>query len=156
MGNNLSLEERIFYSIHDKECKKSPEQVAGEMGTRYNTLLRKVSITDEGTGLFVHELIPFMKAIENYSVLDKLNEMAGRLYITHPKGIRKGTDPKKDINEYQQDFHEVMKLLHQFLASPGDQSYSKLDTALKKHIGDTVNLKRRAKKHLLHQTELDF
>ena len=156
MAQNLTLEESIFYSLMGRECTKSPQHVAGEMGVKYNTLMRKVSITDEGASLNVHELIPYMKATGNYEVLDKLNTMAGRLYIPNPKGLRKGTDPKQDVHTYQMEFAAAMKLLHKFLADPTDEKYHELDDALRKHIGDTVNLKRRAKKHLLHQTELEF
>lgn len=157
MAKNLrSLEEIIFYSLVGKDCNKSPEEVAGEMGIKYNTLMRKASFTDEGTSLNVHELIPFMRAAGNFTVLDKLNEMAGRLYIPHPRGIRKGTNPKMDVYTYQSEFSAAMKLLHLFLAEPTDENYTELNEALQKHIGDTVNMQRRTKKHLLHQTEMDF
>lgn len=156
MANHLTLEETIFYSLFGRGCSKEPKQVAGESGLKYNTLMRKISITDDGTHLYVHELIPFMKATGDYSPLNKLNEMAGRLYIPAPRGIRKDTNPKQDISDYTQKFMRIVQKLTKHVDNPTDELLNEIEELMDRHIGESVNMKRRAKKHLLTQTELEF
>lgn len=126
------------------------------MGMKYNTLMRKVSMTDDATALYVHELIPFMKATGNFEALDKLNEMSGRLYIPAPRGVRKDSNPKQDINEYTQKFMRMITKLLRHVDEPTDELYHEFEKLMKKHIGESVNMQRRAKKHLLNQTELEL
>lgn len=156
MAKYLTIEEAIFYTIFGSDCKKTPQEVAGDSGMKYNTLMRKISMTDDATALFVHELIPFMKAADDYSALDKLNELAGRLYIPKPRGVRKGTNPKQDISDYSQKFMAIIQKLIRHADTPSDALLSEIEELMDRHIGESVNMKRRAKKHLLTQTELDF
>lgn len=152
----LTLEEAVFYSLPDKSSGKDPQQVAAEMGIKYNTLMRKVSFTDDATALFVHELVPYMKATGDFQVLDKLNQLSGRLYVPEPRGVRKGTNPKQDVNDYTQKFMKMITKLIRHIEAPSDDLYGEIEKMMKKHIGESVNMHRRAKKHLLHQTELEF
>lgn len=152
MTRNLTTDEVIHLCL--ERSGKLSKVVADEVGINYNTFMRKVSPTDEGTGLFVKELIPFMNATGCYSVLDHLNERCGRMYVPAPRGIRKGTDPKQDINKYSSKFMKMAGMLMRFVDDPNEDTRRELLELMRVHQGDTENMRRRVQKHNLHQTEL--
>jgi len=154
MGQYLTTAEVI--SLMLEECSKGSREAADECGINYSTFMRKVSQVDDATSINVEELIPYMKATESTKILDHLNERMGRMYVPFPKGIRKGTDPKQDVDKYTSKFLSLVSALKDWLADPTDEKRDNILEKMRVHQGDTENMRRRVRDHDLHQTEMDF
>lgn len=155
MGHSSTLEEIVFNTIHHNSKRKQPKDIAADTGTGYNHLLRMANINDE-CNMPLCKAVPVMLTTEDYSILEHLAKHTGHLVIKMPRGIRKGTDPKMDISEYQKESNVMVNKLIDFINEPTGDKLEEVDELMRKHIGDTVNLQRRCKKHLLHQTELSL
>lgn len=154
MGQNLTTAEVIHLML--EQSSKSSRKAADETGINYSTFMRKVSVVDDATSINVEELIPYMKATESEMILDHLNERMGRMYVPFPNGIRKGTDPKMDIQKYSSKFMKMCGKLMDFVADPTEKKRDDLLELMRVHQGDTENMRRRLRDHNMHQTELDF
>lgn len=154
MGKYLTTAEVINLML--EECSKTSKQVADECGMNYSTFMRKVSVVDDATSITVEELLAYMRATDSDKVLDHLNERRGRMYVPFPKGVRKGTDPKQDVDKYTTKFLSLVSAIKDWVVSPTEEKRDKILEKMRMHQGDTENMRRRVRDHNLHQTEMDF
>ena len=150
---HFSLEEIVFNTIHHSEL--TANEIAANTGTGYNYLMRLANPTDE-CNMPLSKAVPIMNVTKDFSLLDYIAKQTGHLAIPMPRGIRKGTNPKMDISQYGSEFHDLMSKLMKFVNEPTEELHKEVDELMRKHIGDSENIRRRAKKHQLHQRELDL
>lgn len=155
MSHGFTLEEIVFNTIHHNNKGVPPAEIAANTGTGYNHLTRMANMTDT-CRMPVNKLVPVMNTTEDYSILDYLAKQTNHLVIKMPRGIRKGTDPRMDISTYNREFADLVDKLVDFVSDPSDKKMAEVDEAMRKHIGDSVNIHRRCKKHNMHQRELDL
>lgn len=155
MDTDYTLEEAVYKTIHKNKKGVSIEQIATASATGKNHLYRMANEND-ACSMPASKLVPVMNATEDYRILNFLAKQTGHLCIKMPRGIRKGTDPKMDISEYQKEFNEMVNKLIDFINDPSDDKLAEVDGRMRKHIGDSVNIKRRCKKHNMHQRELEL
>ncbi len=150
-SSHLTLEEIVFNTIHHSDL--SINEIAANTGTGYNHLTRMASITDE-CNMPLSKAVPVMNVTGDYNILHYMAKQTNHLAIPMPRGIRKGTDPKMDISQYGEEFHQLMSKLMKFVNEPTEELLTEIDELMRKHIGDSENIRRRAQKHQLHQTEM--
>jgi hypothetical protein len=155
MANDFTLEDVVYKTIHKNRKDVSIEDIATATGTGLNHLYRMANKNDT-CNLPAAKLIPIMQATDDFSILEFLARKTGHLCIQAPRGIRKGTDPKMDLSEYNKEFGELFNDLVDYVCEPSDELLYEIAEKIDKHIGDSVNIKRRCKKHLMHQTELSL
>lgn len=149
----FTLEEVVFNTIHHSDLQVS--EIAAQTGTGLNHLYRMASVTDE-CNMPISKLVPIMTVTNDYEILHWLAKQTGHLAIPMPRGIRKGTDPRMDLSQYGSEFHTLMSKLMDFVSEPTDSKKNELDDLMRKHIGDSENIRRRVDKHNLHQRELEL
>lgn len=155
MSTDSTLEDAVYKTIH-RNCKEvSIDELATQTATGRNHLYRMAN-PEDACNMPAKKLVPIMNVTEDYRILDFIAKHTGHLAIKMPRGIRKGTDPKMDISEYQKEFNELVNGLIDFINDPSDEKLAEVDERMRKHIGDSVNIKRRCKKHQMHQRELSL
>ena len=152
-SSHFTLEEIVFNTIHHSDL--GVNEIAANTGTGYNHLTRMASITDE-CNMPLSKAVPIMNVTKDFSILEYMAKQTGHLAIPMPRGIRKGTDPKMDLSKYGTEFHQLMSKLMKFVSTPTEELLQEIDELMRKHIGDSENIRRRAQRHQLHQTELEL
>lgn len=153
MNSLYTLEEIVFETVHKNDKGISVTEIAANTGIGYNHLTRMASQTD-ACSMPASKLVPIMNTTEDYRILEFMAKQTGHLCIPMPRGIRKGTDPKMDISTYQQESNKMVNAIIDFINNPSDSKAADVDSLMRKHIGDSENIRRRVKKHHLHQREL--
>ena len=151
---HFSIEEIVFNTAHHAPNGKNIKSIAGDCGAGYNYFSRMVNPTDEQCNLPVSKIIPLMKSTDDYTLLKHLAMHTGYLVVPMPRGLRKGTDPKMPINEYAMQANAMVSKLFKFIQSPTEELRKELDEDIRKHMGDTENIRRRVKHTNLRQMEL--
>lgn len=155
MSQSFTLEEIVFETVHKNKKGLSVDQLAAQTGTGKNHLYRMANVNDE-CKMPLNKAVPIMNATEDYEILHFQAKHTGHLCIKMPRGIRKGTDPKMDVSTYSAEFHKMVNALMDFINEPTDAKAAQLDDLMRKHIGDSENIRRRVKKHNMHQRELEL
>lgn len=145
-----TLDEALYLMGHDS--KVSFVEAATRMGISHNTLYRKLSPTDAGANLHVRELVPAMRAFENYLPLQVMARDCGLLLIRPPRGRASNA---QELAEYQMSFARVFQALARFIDSPTRELGNKVIEELWQHMKDTAAWKKRCEKDL-NQMELQF
>jgi hypothetical protein len=153
MSTDYTLEDVVFKTVHHNDKGVSIEDIATGSATGLNHLYRMAN-KEDACNMPASKLVPIMNVTEDYRILDFLAKKTGHLAIRMPRGIRKGTDPKMDLSQYQKEFSELFQMLIDFVNEPSDEKLAEVDDKMRKHIGDSVNIKRRCKSHQMHQREL--
>lgn len=153
MTNHKTIEDAVYSTVHHNN--RTVEDISAQTGTGKNHLYRMANPHDE-CNLPVRLLVPLMNVTEDFCILDFLARKTGHICIKQPRGIRKGTDPRMDISTYSKEFNEMLNVIYDFINNPTDAKRDIVDNMLRKHIGDSENIRRRAKDHKLHQRELNL
>lgn len=151
---HFSIEEIVFNTVHHAPNGKNVKTIAGDSGMSYNYFTRCVSTTDEACQLPISKAVPLMKSADDFTLLEHLAIQCNFLLVRMPKGLKKGTDPMMPINAYASQGSELVSMLYNFINEPSENLRCAIDQLIRKHMGDTENLRRRVKNHNTHQTEL--
>lgn len=155
MSQSYTLEDIVFETVHHNDKSLSVADLAAQTGTGKNHLYRMANINDE-CNMPLRLAVPIMIATGDFSILHFLAKQTGHLCIDMPRGIRKGTDPKMDVSTYSTEFNKMVNALMDFINDPTDSKAATIDDLMRKHIGDSENIRRRVKKHNMHQRELEL
>lgn len=145
----------MFETVHHNKKGVDVGDLAAQTGTGKNHLYRMANINDE-CNMPLRLAVPIMMTTEDFSILDFLAKQTGHLCIKMPRGIRKGTDPKMDMSTYSKEFNEMMSVIMDFINEPTNGKADEIEHLMRKHIGDSENIRRRVKKHNMHQRELEL
>jgi len=152
MQRKKTLIEILHETFH--RSKKTPYEIAEEMGEDYNYLCRSVLSTPSGVNFPIKWLIPLMKITKNYNVLHRIANICGFLLVKVPKGVAKFKDTDRQVNEYQKHFAESISALLDFINNPNTKTYDVVNIKLLDHLSETVYWRKRCEKGLLNQSEL--
>lgn len=145
-----TLDEALYIMGH--ESKVSFMEAATRMGISHNTLYRKLSPNDAGANLQVRELVPAMRAFENFLPLKVLGRDSGCLVFRPPRGRASNA---QELAEYQMHFAKVFQALAAFIDQPTKENYTEVIERLWDHLKETASWKVRCEKDM-NQLEMEF
>jgi len=151
-----TLSEAIYSTVH--RSKIEINEIADRIEKSPN-LLYKWSYppeSDAHSPMQLKNLLPLIEATGNYSILDYLERMVGRIAIKIPRAaIAKGEETEM-VNEYQKKCTTAVGALITFLNSPTKENHNMVESALEGVQKTTVSLSKYCEKKNAGQEELFF
>jgi len=149
------IKDVLYQTIH--ENKKPVKQIADEIGISSNYLYRSALPDDEsGVKFPLQNLIPLMKATNDYALLRHIAKVSGYIVIKMPKMKADKNEEIDIVDNYQGVALKALNALRVFFAEPTSINYNAVDKALLEVMEKSVSAQKYAEKKLIGQLEMEI
>lgn len=153
MSSYVDIKTILYDTIHEDK-KKSPKQIADEIGIDYSTLCRYALTGESGTDIPLQRAITLMKVTNNYSLLKQLNFLCEFIGVKIPFFKASRGDSNEVINDYQEATAKAINDMILFFKNPCTKSYKIVSLSLQSVIEKSVGAKKYIDKEKSGQLDI--
>ncbi|KAB2908958.1 MAG: hypothetical protein LC102_09170 [Ignavibacteriales bacterium] len=136
-----NIKELLYRTAHRN--RKSLKQLADETGISENYLYRACMPLDQsGVKFPVENLIPLMKAAEDFSILSHLANLCGFILVKIPRFKAKRGESIDIYDDYQKASAVALNALKIFFSDPSKANKDSVDEALMKVLEESQTAKK--------------
>ena len=155
MKSTQDIKDVLYETVH--ENKKPVKQIADEIGISSNYLYRSALPDDEsGVKFPLQNVIPLMKATNNYSLLRHIAKVSGFITIKMPVMKSEKKDEIDIIDSYQGSTLKALNALRLFFENPSSINYQNVDKSLIEVMEKSASAQKYAEKKLIGQLEMEI
>lgn len=148
-----NIKELLYRTAHRN--RKSVKQLADETGISENYLYRACMPLDQsGVKFPLENLLPLMKAAEDYSILSHLANLCGFILVKIPRFRAKKGEPIELYDDYQKASASALNSLKVFFGDPSKANKDAVDEALMKVLEESQTAKKYCDKFYGRTPEL--
>jgi hypothetical protein len=145
-----NIKELLYRTAHRNA--KSVKQLADETGISENYLYRACMPLDQsGVKFPIDNLIPLMKAANDYSILSHLANLCGFILVKIPRFKGKKGEPIDIRDDYQEATSKALSTLKTFFKEPNKSNKDAVDESLMRVLEESQSAKKYCEKYY-HQT----
>ncbi len=135
----------LHATVH--RSRKTPEEIADDIGISYSMLCRMVLDGDSGTTFDLRRYIPLLRATKNYRTLKYLANHFGFLLVKAPKGRKSKSGNGALMNGFQKAAAEIVKAFLDFTEHPDEAGKRKTVALIMDHMEQAAGLKVRVERY---------
>jgi hypothetical protein len=135
----------LHATVH--RSRKTPEEIADDIGISYSMLCRMVLDGDSGATFDLRRYIPLLRATKNYRTLKYLANHFGFLLVKAPRGRKSKTGNGALMNDFQKTAAEIVRLFLNFTERPDEAGKRETIAAIVDHMEQGAGLKVRVERY---------